>query len=306
MRSTRGIIKLFMVVALNCIDVSYVAAQTVVTPVPVPAPMPTAPVSSVQSVVPINTLTLPQIQALVAPVALYPDGLLSQMLLAAVFPVDLAQANMMQPSYAQMLPNQAEEAIRYQPWDPTVKSLLSIPQVLFMMATHPDWTRQLGDLYRTRPVELMKAIQNLRQQALKNGSLKSTPQIQVAVDGQGQITINPVNPQIVYVPQYNPTIVYGGWAYPAYPPYPIYNSGWGPVVFGVGIVAGAMIWATPRWGSGVVIVNQPVYGKFYSRYGYPGTYTRPGPYSHPVPAPARGWNGGSGVHGGGGHGGWKH
>lgn len=274
---------------LSCTCFAQVPAQ--------PQALPQAPVGTpIQVTSPVSAMTAPQIQALLAPVALYQDGLLSQMFLASAFPIDISQANMMQPTYAQMPPDQAAEAIRFQPWDPSVKSLLSFPGVLQMMASQPDWTRQLGDLYRTRPMDLMQAVQALRQQALKNGALRSGPQIQVTVDAQGQIVINPVNPQVIYVPQYNPTVVYGPWLYPAYPPYPIYNPGWGVMAFGVGIAAGAAIWAAPRWRSGVVVVNQPVYNNFTHRYGYPGVYSRPG-----TVAPAQGhWHGGS-WHGGSGH-----
>jgi len=239
---------------------------------------------------PVSTMTPAQIHALVAPVALYTDGLLSQMFLASTYPADIAQAQMMAPSYAQMPADQAAEAIRLQPWDPSVKFLFSFPQVLSMMATQPEWTRQIGDLYRTRPIDLMKSVQAMRQLALKTGSLKSGPQINVVVDAQGQIVISPVNPNVVYIPQYNPTVVYGAWAYPAYPPYPVYNPSWGAVAFGAGIAAGALIWATPHWRTGTVVVNRNTYNNFTRRYGYPGVYNRPAPV-RPVPAVGRQWHG---------------
>ena len=282
------------IAAATCLVASLAQAQSATIPVPVaPAPgtpkttlAPSVPAPAARQLVPVTQLTTPQIESLVAGVALYQDGLLSLMFLAAGFPAELEQAQLLQPTLSGELPDQAAQTIRMQNWDPAVKALLSFPGVLTMMATQHDWTRQMGDLYKFRPQALMQAIQVLRKQALQLGTLKSSPQIQVMVDNQGQVLINPVNPQLIYVPQYNPTVVYGPWAYAAYPPYPIYNPGWGPVVFGAGIAAGAVIWATPHWRTGVVVVNPVVYQPFVARYGYAGGYRGYGP------RPYGAWHGG--------------
>jgi len=258
-----------------CVAPTISAAQGQSVPVPSAPPaassqtMPNS-ASPSRQLLPVTQLTAPQIQSLVASIALYQDGLLSMMFLASAYPAELEQAQLLLPTLSGMSPDQAAATIQVQKWDPSVKSLLSFPGVLTMMATQLDWTRQIGDLYRFRPVDLMQAVQALRKQALQQGSLKSGPQMQVVVDSQGQILINPANQQLIYVPQYNPTVVYGRWMYPGYPPYPLYNPAWGPVVFGAGIAAGAVIWATPRWRTGVVVVNRGGYNSFVGRYGYVG------------------------------------
>ncbi len=264
-----------LAVLVICLTPAESGAQGQAVPVPSapPAVLPQAIPDSTPSprqLVPVTQLTSPQIQSLVAGIALYQDGLLSMMFLASAYPAELEQAQLLLPTLASVSPDQAAATIQMQNWDPSVKALLSFPGVLTMMATQPDWTRQIGDLYRFRPVELMQAVQALRKQALQHGALKSGPQMQVVVDSQGQVLINPANQQLIYVPQYNPTVVYGRWMYPSYPPYPMYNPGWGPVVFGAGIAAGAVIWATPRWRTGVVVVNRGGYNSFVGRYGYAG------------------------------------
>lgn len=268
-------------------------AQGQQAPVPAPLPVPSSPpaalsqampstVPATRQLVPVMQLTAPQIQSLVAGIALYQDGLLSMMFLASAYPADLEQAQLLLPTLSGMNPDQAAGTIQLQNWDPAVKALLSFPAVLAMMATQPDWTRQIGDLYRFRSVDLMQAVQALRKQALQQGALKSGPQIQVLVDSQGLVLINPVDQQVIFVPQYNPTVVYGRWMYPSYPPYPIYNPGWGSVAFGVGIAAGAVIWTAPHWRTGVVVLNRGGYNSFVSRYGYVGG-VRSGGWAHGRP-----------------------
>jgi hypothetical protein len=162
-----------------------------------------------------------------------------------------------------------ETALSQQQWDNSVKSLIQFPDALKLMGNQLEWTRKLGDAYLAQPAELMQAIQALRAQAQRIGNLNSGQQIQVSRDAQTNIVIVPTNPQIIYVPTYNPLYVYGGWPYMAYPPYPVFNPGWGALAFGVGFGVGYSLWATPYWGRGGVYINNTYYNRFNTRYNIP-------------------------------------
>ncbi|MGD0388038.1 MAG: DUF3300 domain-containing protein [Tepidisphaeraceae bacterium] len=151
------------------------------------------------------TLTDAQLQSLVAPIALYPDPLIAQILPASTYPVQVALG----ARWLQANPNPAEALIDAQDVEPSIKALLHYPTVLAMMNDQLDWTQSLGVAFLNQQADVMNAIQELRQQALSAGTLQSTPQQQVVMDGD-EIEILPVDPNLVYVPQYDPQLAYVG------------------------------------------------------------------------------------------------
>jgi len=207
-----------------------------------------------------------QLDALLAPIALYPDQLLTQILMASTYPdeVKAADAWVKDPAHKGLTGTALAQALTPENWDPSVKSLVPFPQVLDMMSTNADWTAQLGYAMNVQQSEVMASVQRLRQQAQAAGQLNSSPQQTVSSQGS-TIIIAPAQPTVVYVPVYNPTVVYGVWPYPAYPPVyypppPAYYAGSALVAglafgAGVAITAGLWGWATPNWGHGNINVN---------------------------------------------------
>jgi hypothetical protein len=209
-----------------------------------------------------------EIEALVAPIALYPDSLLSQVLMASTYPLEVVQAARWVKANPNVKGEAAVKAVENQPWDVSVKSLVAFPQILEPMDQKIDWTQKLGDAFLSDQKAVLDAVQRLRQRAEQSGNLKSNEQQKVVVEQAAQqqpqvIMIEPANPQTIYVPAYNPTVVYGGWAYPSYPPYywpppPYYYPGGALVAgfaWGVGIAAAAAIFGNCNWGHGDVNIN---------------------------------------------------
>src|SRR4029450_7376517 len=162
-----------------------------------------------------------------------------------------------------------EDAMQQQDWDASVKSLTAFPQVLTMLNEKLDMTQKLGDAFLGQQKEVMAAIQRLRGKAQAAGNLKIGKEQTVSTaqeGGQTVIKIEPANPEVVYVPTYNPTVVYGSWPYPAYPPYayypPAYVPGAALFSFGVGMAVGAALWGGCNWGGGNVNVNVNRYNNF--------------------------------------------
>ncbi len=212
-------------------------------------------------------LSMPQLQSLVAPIALYPDSLLSQVLMASTYPLEVAEAAAWRKSNTTLSGTALDDALKAQSWDNSVKSLISFPDALNTLGSKLDWTQRLGDAYLAQPKDTMQAVQALRAKAKQNGNLKSGQQIAVTTDPESNIIIVPANPQVVYVPTYNPAFVYGTWPYPAYPPAPAYYSGGemaavGLLSFGAGMAVGAALWSTPHWGSGSITVNNANFNNF--------------------------------------------
>lgn len=174
--------------------------------------------------------TAAQIDQWVAPIALYPDSLLSQVLMAATYPANVVQAVQWSHDNPTLQGDAAIQAVSGQPWDPSVKSLVAFPQLMALMGENPTWVQNLGDAFLAQPQDVMDAVQRLRLLAQQTGSLKSTPQQTVsstpkqsaAANVQSTtptvIKIEPADPQVVYVPNYNPATVYGAWPNTAYPP----------------------------------------------------------------------------------------
>jgi hypothetical protein len=201
-----------------------------------------------------------QLDALLAPIALYPDALLTQILMAATEPLQIVQAKrwLDDPAHGALKGDALTQALASQNWDPSVKSLVPFPQVLDMLNSKLDWTQQLGYAFATQQADVLDSVQRLRRQAQAAGHLESSPQLTVAATESQAITIEPTNPQVVFVPTYNPTQVFGPWPYPAFPPVvlpppPGYAVGTAlatGLAFGAGVAITAGLWnlARPNWG----------------------------------------------------------
>jgi hypothetical protein len=206
--------------------------------------------------------TAQELDALVAPIALYPDALLSQILMASTYPLEVVQAARWSKANPGLSGDEAVKKADKETWDVSVMSLVAFPNVLEMMNEKLDWTQKLGDAFLGQQGEVLAAVQRLRQLAKNNGNLESNQQQVVRSEAQS-IIIEPAQPQTIYVPAYNPTVVYGAWPYPAYPPY--YYPGvaaWYPgtalltgLAWGVGFAAAGAMFGGCNWGGGNVNVN---------------------------------------------------
>jgi len=191
------------------------------------------------------------LEQLVVPIALYPDGLLSQVLAAATFPVQIVEADRWLHENAGLSNDQLAAEADRQPWDPGVKALIEFPSVLDSLDKNLSWTSALGDAYFNQPQDVMNAVQEMRRRAQDAGNLKSTSQMAVASEGP-DITIGPTDPDVVYVPTYNPWIVYGE-PIPVFPGFFLGADIGVPVIsFGfrvpIGPVFGRYGWGWHRWG----------------------------------------------------------
>jgi len=203
-----------------------------------------------------------QLDSLAAPIALYPDALLAQVLMASTFPQDVQAAAAWSKANSKLQGDDAVKAVASEPWDPSVQSLVAFPQVLATMASKPDWVSQLGTAFLAQPNDVMDSVQRLRKQAQAAGNLKTSSQQKVVVE-QSTIQIVPANPQVVYVPTYNPTVVYGTWPYPAYPPvyvppppgYAIATGFATGLAFGAGVAVANSLWGGFNWNTHDVNIN---------------------------------------------------
>jgi hypothetical protein len=167
-------------------------------------------------------LTPGRLDQMLAPIALYPDNLLGQILMAATYPLDVVEAArwVKDPRNAPLKGDQLFAALQQQNWDPSVKSLAPFPSILEMMDVNLEWTERLGEAFLADPTAVMEAIQRLRRRAQSTGRFASVPQVQAIVrTAPEEITIETPNPEIVYVPVCDPSAAYGAWPYPDYPPY---------------------------------------------------------------------------------------
>ncbi len=194
-----------------------------------------------------------ELDQMLAPIALYPDSLLSQILMASTYPIEVVQAARWSRANSGITGNQAVQAVEQNNWDPSVKSLVAFPQILSMMDEKLDWTERLGDAFLSQQQQVMDTVQGLRQKAQAAGNLQSNENVRVEPQGQ-TIVIEQANPQVVYVPYYDPTYIYGPWWYPAYPP-----VFWGPWP---GYYARPGFGAGFYWGSGIVIGAGFFFGAF--------------------------------------------
>ena len=202
--------------------------------------------------------TKEQLEQIVAPMALYPDPLVSQMLMASTYPLEIVEAGRWMKANPGLKDKALEEALKKQDWDASVKSLCGFPDVLKQMDENLDWTQDLGDAFLAQKTELMDTIQRMRGKAYDSGNLKTTEQQVVTQQQDKIIVIEPADPEVIYVPTYSSTVVYGGWSYPYYYYPPMYYPppyGYGAMAFTVGVVWGAAIWGGCNWGWGGSDVN---------------------------------------------------
>jgi hypothetical protein len=210
-----------------------------------------------------------EIEQLVAPIALYPDSLIAQILMASTYALEIVSAARWVKANPNVKDKALEDALQKEPWDPSVKSLTAFPQVLAMMNDKLDMTQRLGDAFLGQQKEVLAAIQQLRAKAQAAGNLKSGKEQTVSTAqeaGTTVIKIEPAQPSVVYVPTYNPTVVYGPWPYAAYPPYYYYPPGYTAAAavftFAAGVAIGNALWGNCNWGHGDVNVNVNRYNSF--------------------------------------------
>lgn len=221
-----------------------------------------SPVSAQQApaAAPVAAATSPafsqqELDQLLAPIALYPDALLAQILMASTYPLEVVQAARWVKDNPKLTGGALEDALAKQPWDPAVKSLAAVPQILQQMNEQLEWTQKLGDAFLGQQQAVMDTVQVLRAKAHVAGNLKTTEQQVVTTKVQDTQTIYVVEsakPEIVYVPTYNPAVAYGSWWYP-YPPYSLYPPSYvypPGVGFATGVIVGAAIWGGVNWGWG--------------------------------------------------------
>ncbi|HXG96578.1 MAG: DUF3300 domain-containing protein [Betaproteobacteria bacterium] len=224
--------------------------------------------------------TQQELDQMLAPIALYPDSLLSQILMASTYPLEVVEAARWSRANPGLKGEEAVNAVEQRDWDASVKSLAAFPQVLAMMDQQLEWTSRLGDVFIAQEPQVMETVQSLRQKAYDAGNLRSTEQAYVVQQGDA-IAIEPAAPQVVYVPYYDPRVAYGPWWWPAYPPaywapwpgyyaYPGYAAGfsWGPgIIVGAGFFFSSCDWRARH----VTVVN--VTNVFVNRSG---VVNRPG------------------------------
>ncbi len=234
--------------------------------------------TNVQSV---EFLPQDQLDGLLAPIALYPDDLLSQVLMASTYPLEVVEAARFVQQNPGLTGGALDDALRGKRWDPSVLSLAAFPQVLAMMSDRLEWTQQLGDAFLANQQQVMDTVQALRSRAQAAGTLQDSDQQRVYVEDQ-EIVIEPAQPDYVYVPVYDPQVVYGPWWVASYQPffwYPPAFYGYPVRRIGIGIVWGRPCrvdrnhwgWAHPEWRGGSIRVttsrndffNRPQYRNLY-------------------------------------------
>ncbi len=218
-----------------------------------------------------------ELDQMLAPIALYPDSLLVQVLMAATYPLEVVQAARWVSANPNLRADDMANILDKKIWDPSVKSLVNFPSILTMMNDKLEWTQDIGDAFLGQKEQVMNTVQDLRAKAYTLGNLATT-QEQVVVVEEDTIVIEPASPQIIYVPIYNPTVVYGPWWYPAYPPYYYHPPGYavtraGVISFGVGLTAGVAwgyAWGNVNWARNQVYVHQArsvTINNFYTGHG---------------------------------------
>jgi len=238
------------VVALLSGESVLLAQQAPPATQPTPAPPGTAAASPV--VVPPERL-----DSLVAPIALYPDPLLAQTLIASTYPLEIIQLKQWLEKNKGLKDKALADAVAKQPWDPAIQSMAAVPEVVDRLADDIQWATELGNAFLGQQTDVMDAVQRMRQKAQGTGALKSNEQQKVetkVIETQTVIVVEPANPEVVYVPSYSPVAVYGPAPYPYppiyYPPPPPPGAAF--VSFSVGVMVGAAIWGgsccNTHWG----------------------------------------------------------
>jgi len=218
-----------------------------------------------------------QLTNIVAPIALYPDLLLSEVLAASTYPLELTEAQQWMQQNRGLASQPVVEAAKQQPWDPSVQALVAFPDVMNMLTRDIQWTTDLGNAFLSQQADVMDAIQRLRASARDNGRLTNAPQQRVTYEqenGQSAIVIQPTDPQVVYAPVYNPEYVWGPPAYGVYPPLGYPAPGYG-IYFGVGTLLGGLFTGLVSfggWGWGLSWLSHGLFlnGLFFSHFGFHG------------------------------------
>ncbi len=228
------------------------------------SPTPQAPASAPQKQA--QKISPEQLDALVAPIALYPDPLLAQTLAASTYPLEIIQLQQWLEKNKNLKDKALSDAVAKQPWDPSVQAMAALPDVVNRLANDIQWTTDLGNAFLAQQSDVMEAVQRMRKKAQEKGNLKSTEQQKVetkVVENKSVIVVEQANPQVVYVPQYDPVIVYGPPVYPYppiyYPPAWYYPAGLA-ISFGVGVAMGAF-WSGGwccgcGWGGNDITINR--------------------------------------------------
>jgi len=225
---------------------------------PPPAPAAAAPAAAVPQ---------QELDKLIAPIALYPDALVAQILMASTYPLEVVEAARWSKANPKVTGKALEDAMQKQSWDPAVKALAAVPQVLTQMNENLTWTQKLGDAFLADQKAVMATVQSLRAKAHAAGNLKSTPEQTVKTEKEGAQTVYIIESpktEVIYVPTYNPSTVYGPWPYPAppyyvYPPAYVYPPG---LAFTTGVIVGAAIWGNCNWHGNEVNINVNNYNNF--------------------------------------------
>lgn len=212
-----------------------------------------------------------ELDQMLAPVALYPDALLMQVLMAATYPLEVVEAARWSRAHGRLEGQRAVRAVEDKDWDPSVKSLVAVPNVLETMDKKLDWTERLGEAFLAQKEDVMDTIQDLRDRALEEDHLASNDNVRV-IERRGSVVIETVNPEVVYVPYYDPLVVYGDWWWPQYRP--IYWEPWpnyyhhhdvgDAILWGATIAVGAgYLFGTPDWH------HHDVYVRYVNNYYQP-------------------------------------
>ncbi len=232
-----------------------------------PAPAPAAAPATTPAAAPAAAVSQQELDQLLAPIALYPDALIAQILMASTYPLEVVEAARWSKANPGVKDKALEDAMQKQAWDPAVKALTAVPQVLKQMNENLSWTQKLGDAFLVDQKPVMATVQSLRAKAQAAGNLKTTPEQNVkteTVENKTVYIIESAKPETVYVPTYNPSVVYGSWWY-SYPPYYMYPPGYvyAPgVAFATGVFVGAAIWGGCNWGGNEININRNNYNNF--------------------------------------------
>jgi hypothetical protein len=251
-RTTKTFWRAIGCAALAAILVTAASAQSPSWPTPpAPAPQTESPAPQAESPTapetkPASQLSAGRLGQMLAPIALYPDNLLADILMAATYPLDVAEAArwLQDPQNAALKGDQLFAALQLKSWDPSVKSLVPFPRILRMLDANLEWTERLGEAYLADPAAVMDAVQRLRRRAQLAGRLVTTPQEIVRTELEPSrieetVTIEAPGPQVVYVPICDPSFVYGPWPYPDYPPFfPLFA---GAIINGCGWISTPII-----------------------------------------------------------------
>jgi len=254
-----------------------------------------------------STLPPDQLDSLVAPVALYPDPLLAQLLAASTYPLEIIQLQQWLTKNPGLKDQALADAVAKQPWDPSIQAMAALPDVVKRLADDIQWTTDLGNAFLAQQGDVMDAVQRMRKKAQDKGNLQTTDQQKVetkVVENKSVIVIEQANPQVVYVPSYDPVVVYGPPVYPYppiyYPPPGYYAAGLA-ISFGVGVMMGAF-WSG-GWGWGCGWSNNNININNNNNFN---RNTNLGGGNRVSNLPARGGDRGNLGGGGRGNGSWKH